>query len=224
MGKNIATVVFWGAAWGLVEATLGYGLHSLSIGIGWLLWFPLAFYFMRMAYKQTGSPASILSVSAIAAAIKLVNLLLPARLDRVINPAASIILEGLALFAVVVITERQQGWKEKCALATVASIGWRVLYTVYILFMPTFFFDVSPLSERGSYFQFLVVESLVNSAVIFSFMIIGERTSAKSKVERAQRELGTARRVPAFFEKRGVFRTALSFALLALAVFVQWAL
>lgn len=105
MERNITTIIFWGATWGLVEATLGYVLHSVLLSVGWFFWFPLAFFFMNRVFKRTGSLVSILYTSSIAAGIKLVNFLLPTRIDRVINPAVSILLEGLMVFAVFAIVE-----------------------------------------------------------------------------------------------------------------------
>jgi hypothetical protein len=97
--KNISIIVFWGAVWGIAEATIGYLLHMVPVNIGWLFWFPMAVYFMRKAYLQSGELYSIIYVSAISAGIKLLNLLMPARIDMVINPAVSILLEGAVVYA-----------------------------------------------------------------------------------------------------------------------------
>lgn len=146
MKRNASVIIFWGAVWGLVEATLGYVLHSFSLSVGWFFWFPLAFYFMDRVYRYTNSLSSVLYTSTIAAAIKLIDFLLPTGIDRIVNPAVSILLEGLAVFVVFKIIEhRQDFFRFKYLEALAVSIGWRMLYIGYILLMPVFFFNVSPL-------------------------------------------------------------------------------
>ena len=67
MKREISLIIFWGALWGLFEATVGYVLHAFEIRIGFLVWFPAAYFFMTRVYKQTGKTYSIFYTSVIAA-------------------------------------------------------------------------------------------------------------------------------------------------------------
>ncbi|HBL37426.1 MAG TPA: hypothetical protein DDZ55_11530 [Firmicutes bacterium] len=53
MTKGWNHVLFWGALWGIIEATVGHLLHQAALPLGWLFWFPLAVGFMQMVYSQT---------------------------------------------------------------------------------------------------------------------------------------------------------------------------
>ncbi len=224
MKRNVSAIIFWGAIWGLIEATLGYVLHSFSLSVGWFFWFPLAFYFMSRVYRQTNSTSSILLTSAIAAAIKLIDFLLPARIDRIINPAVSIILEGLVVFAAFKIIEHKQDFfRFRYMEAIAVSMGWRVLYIVYILLMPAFFFSVSPLRAVNSFMKFFFFESIMNSLIIYAYIKIAERTN-KRKAEAGYRKDSKFKRVITLLDTNIVFRVSLSLSVLALALYVQWVL
>jgi hypothetical protein len=224
MKINISAIILWGAVWGLVEATLGYVLHSFSLSVGWLFWFPLAFCFMDKVYRQTNSLISILYTSVIAAAVKLIDFLLPTSIDRIINPAVSIILEGLVVFAAFKIIERKQYFfRFKYLEALAASVGWRVLYIVYILLMPAFFFNASPLRAVNPFLKFFLLESIMNSLIIYAYIKIAERTNTR-KEKAEQTKENKFKHIIAFVDTNIVFRTSLSFSMLALAFYVQWAL
>lgn len=224
MKRNISVVIFWGAIWGLVEATLGYVLHSFSFSVGWFFWFPLAFFFMERTFKRTGSLMSVLYTSAIAASIKLINFLLPTRIDKVINPAVSILLEGLTVFAVFFIIERKKDFfRFKYVEALTMSVGWRVLYCIYILLMPTFFFNLSPLRAIQPFMKFFILESITNSLIVYVYIKLIKRTGKRK--EKAE-QIGESKwkRVIAFLNANTAFRISLSLSVLALAFFAQWVL
>lgn len=182
MKREMSIIVFWGAAWGIAEATLGYVLHLLPVNIGWLFWFPIAFYFMRKAYTQTNKLSSIIYISLIAAAIKLVNLLMPVRIDFIINPAVSIILESIVLYGVFKIT------KDKCegikglslyVGTMILSLSWRILYIVYVLFLPAYLIKISPVGSLEHFVKFIFLESTVNSLFIYLYLKFFEQKSTK---------------------------------------------
>ena len=224
MKRNISVIIFWGAIWGLIEATLGYVLHSFSLSVGWLFWFPLSFYFMSRVYSQTQSLTSILFTSTIAAAIKLIDFLLPTRIDKIINPAVSILLEGLVVFAAFKIIEHKQDlFKFKYPEALAVSVGWRILYIIYILLMPAFYFNVSPLRAVYPFVKFFFLESIANSLIIYGCIKTTERTN-KRKMEDKVTGNRKHKRIITFLETHIFFRTTLSFSVLALAFYVQWVL
>lgn len=203
---TISAVIFWGALWGLTEATAGHLLHVTGLGIGWLFWFPAAFYFMNRVYRMTDNPGAILSASFVAAAIKLVDLLAPVRLDYVFNPAVSIILEGLAVFALFGLrAARGETRKIGAPAVLLLSMGWRVLYLVYVLFLPADLIGISPWGGAVSFLRFFFLESLANSLVIAAYL----KAASAWRLREKARTLGR-------------LHPALSAAALALAVFVTW--
>jgi len=97
----VGRILVWGAAWGLAESTLGYILHFIPIpGLAGMVMGPLGFFFMGRAYRETGQPTAILSVSAVTAILKLSNLVLPGRGPvMTLRPVTAILIEGLAVTA-----------------------------------------------------------------------------------------------------------------------------
>lgn len=168
MNKNyILKIIIWGSMWGITECTVGYFLHMLPINIGYLFWYPIAFFFMNGVFKSTNKPQSILFIACMAATIKLFNLFMPVRIDRVINPAISIILEGIVIFIVVFILEHNKN-KNYILLKTIlCSVCWRGLYLVYLLFVPEWMYIISPLYKIDALLRFLLLESFLNAAVIY---------------------------------------------------------
>lgn len=167
--KQFNYVVFWGALWGIAEATIGHFLHIWALPIGWLIWFPLAYCFMWAAYRQTGEPGAVFFTSLVASSVKLVDLLIPIRIDFVINPAVSILLEGLAVFIVYKFgIQRNEKYSADLWLISVTSILWRVFYSVYIWFLPAALVKISPVNGVISLIRFLLFESTVNSLLVYS--------------------------------------------------------
>lgn len=99
---TILMILFMGALWGIAEATLGYVLHFLPHGMSGMFMFPIGMYFMYNAYKKSNKTQAVMWVAMIAASVKLIDLALPTRSPMsVINPATSILLESLVVFAFV---------------------------------------------------------------------------------------------------------------------------
>ena len=91
--------LFWGSLWGLVEATLGQVLHRIPIpGIAGAVMFPIGVFFMVQAYRNSGKIPVIFLTALVAANIKLIDLLLPARSPlAAINPAIAILCESFVV-------------------------------------------------------------------------------------------------------------------------------
>lgn len=102
----LSAIVFWGAAWGFAEATLGYVLHMLHVPAVGAWMFPVALFCMFAAMRHSGQASTPFAVAAVAAAVKLSDLLFIAPLPfwYVTNPAGHILIEGAmtALFVFVV--------------------------------------------------------------------------------------------------------------------------
>jgi hypothetical protein len=198
----LSTIIFWGSLWGITEATLGHFLHAFTLGIGWFFWFPLAFFFIHKAFCHTGKLSTILYVSFLAACIKLIDLIMPIRLDFVINPAVSIVLEGFSLWVVYRIVQRRQ-IQFKLLQVLIASLSWRCLYIAYVLIiMPSQWVVISPASGLEPLIKFVFLESVVNTLVILPYL-----TMTNSK------KTATRNLIP---------NPRIALVLLTLALIVQW--
>lgn len=214
---NITAIVFWGSLWGALEATVGYILHLMSFKIGWMFWYPIAFYFMNKAFKTTKYPTSLLFTATIASAIKLTNLFMPTRIDKVINPAVSIILEALVIFAVIKVFEiKKAKVKYGLPLIFLTNISWKTLYIGYIHLMPPLFLEVSSLTALKPFLGFYLWESLICSLVIFSVMQVYERLVLRTNIIRFKLNLQT------YFEKDSRIQIASAITMLVIAVVLQW--
>ncbi|MPN09750.1 hypothetical protein SDC9_157042 [bioreactor metagenome] len=136
----LINIVVWGAIWGIFEATAGYLLHLVSFGYSWLIWYPIACFFMANVYRKTGKLSSVFFIGLLCAAIKMLNLFLPGRIDKVINPAISIVFEAFAMVTVVFAANRILDGKHKSPLvkalmALSMNTGWRLLFALYLLFL-----------------------------------------------------------------------------------------
>ena len=101
MKKILPAILFFGSLWGIIEATLGWILHLLHFKGTSFLVLPFAIACMYMAIRRTGTPKAAFGVAIVAAAVKLTNLL-PGTVPPywVINPAVSILMEGIAFYLV----------------------------------------------------------------------------------------------------------------------------
>lgn len=137
MNKNkkiilLTQIIFYGALWGFLEATLGYALHWIPTLIAGTIMFPIASVILLRAYNKTNSKKALLYIGLVATTIKSVDLLLPSyTVFNTINPMVSIVLESLLVFVVVFLFTSEKV-TNKIAAAQIASIGWRVGYITYM--------------------------------------------------------------------------------------------
>ncbi|WP_234123973.1 hypothetical protein [Clostridium hydrogenum] len=187
--RNFCAVVFWGSIWGIVEATLGYLLHRMNLSVGFLIWFPLAFYFLNKIYKKTGEAWCVLYGGLVAAAIKLTDLFIEPNVIKVVNPSASIIFEAASLLALYKIMERRN---KKAGILGIAgvNVAWRAIFLTYVfLFMPRAVIATSQLRALNPFLQFMILESAANTIIIEVYLIATERFS-KKQVEGKQGSIG----------------------------------
>ncbi|HHU06459.1 MAG TPA: hypothetical protein GXZ65_08280 [Clostridiales bacterium] len=180
-GELVRTVIIWGSLWGIFESTAGYLLHLLPLSLGWLVWYPAACFFMATTYERARSSGAILYVALLSACIKLINLLLPVRIDMVINPAVSIVFEAFVMYCMVKVIGRLPEEKRKMpsvkALAVISmNTGWRILYILYILLLvPEWMREISVISSAQQLIRFLLINNLVTSAVIYPAYLFSGR-------------------------------------------------
>lgn len=169
----ILNIIIWGSIWGIFEATVGYLLHIISFGYSWIIWYPFACFIMTNVYRKTESVSSIFYVGLFSASIKMLNLFLPGRIDRVINPAISIVFESIALVAVVFIVnynlkEKQKSSFIKALMVFAMNTGWRAMFVLYLFFLvPDWIRDVSVISSAEKFIPFFITQNIITSAFIF---------------------------------------------------------
>jgi hypothetical protein len=172
--KKMAVIsIFWGALWGITEATLGYLAHLILIlpGIAGFFMFPIGFYFMTRAYKETGKAVTLFSTSAVAAGIKLIDLFLPGLSPiKTINPAVCILMESLVVILLFKVMNVKRG-SFRLREAFAASIGWRLGYLFYAFLL--FVFSISrEFFQMGAehILRFLLLESIINAVIITAYL------------------------------------------------------
>jgi hypothetical protein len=208
--KTWVISLFWGALWGIVEATLGYLAHLVTVipGIAGFIMFPIGFYFMTRAYRETGKLSALFNTAAVAAGIKLVDLFLPALNPiKTINPAAAILMEGLVLIVIYKVLQKSRrtfGFPG----ALLAASAWRVGFILYSALLLVFSIDDEFLSAV-SISRFLLLESIINALIIAMYL----------KVEKSL-ERGRAW----WFAGGSAVGPALSFTAFAAAVLVKFIL
>lgn len=94
----LAKALFWGAVWGLGEATLGHMLHLARVpGLPGLVMASFAVAIMGRLAARSGSAGAIFVAGLVAASFKLLDLLVPGTdLLALSRPIQAILLEALA--------------------------------------------------------------------------------------------------------------------------------
>lgn len=166
MKKNLYMILTLGATWGIIEATIGHLLHMLPIGIGWMFWFPIAFFFIHTAYAQTKSFSSVMFTALIAAALKFVDLLFSTRLDIIVNPAVSILIEALSVVLVYYYVLKCDVKKVNVLSILLVGFLWRTLFISFVLCLPQSFTDVASFTSVNSFLNFMFLNNIVNTLFI----------------------------------------------------------
>lgn len=201
--KKLRTFIFWGALWGLTEATLGSLFHIVPWIAGFFM-FPIAFYFMKKALNDSRRLSAIFYTAAVAAGVKLTGLLFPFQNPAtVINPAASIMMEALAVMLFFKVFGCEKNHYQPREILT-AAFGWRIAFIAYHLLLVSFsLYDGIMQWSALTLARFLVMESIVDTVIIALLL----------RVETSRRESIITRLLKPGF--------VASFVLLAAAVFAQ---
>jgi len=171
--------LFWGALWGFAEATVGFILHRAAIalpGLPGLLMFPIAFFFMHRAVLSSKSPDSAFLASLVAASIKLADFLLPGYdALRIVNPALSMLAEGLAVYVVMGYCDSR-----KVSIGALAAFGmgllWRGAFSLYLLAISLYGLPAALVTGGWAYaLRFLLLESAVNALIILAYLRSSEK-------------------------------------------------
>jgi len=182
MKHNAYALLYWGALWGIAEATLGYVLHIAAAAIPGLpgfVMFPAAFYFMAKAYRIDNETKNVLIVAMIAAMIKLTGILVPGNISiLVLNPVLSILMEGLAVFLVVAWTT-SNSFRTGLLAGFTAGFLWRSVFLLYMLVLARFDLPAGLVTNGLSVsMKFLFFESFINAILIGAFLITQPRQTS----------------------------------------------
>ncbi len=163
--------LFWGALWGLAEATVGHFVHWISVpGIAGFVMFPIGLFFMLHAFKQSGKVSAIFFAALVAANIKLIDLFLPAQsLFTVTNPAVAILCESLVVMWAFSLKDSKQVLSSLSRVWSLAFI-WRLVYAISTLALGSIF-SIQSFAEMGSghIFRFFLLDSFANAILILAF-------------------------------------------------------
>lgn len=180
--KNLKFIVFWGAMWGIMEATLGWFLHLIQFRGEMFILYPFGLLCMLMAARQTGQISATIKVAGVAAMVKLVNLFMIPTVPvfHVTNPAIAVFLEGLVTWGFYGLIQRnKKTWKYALPVAVTMVLissflfrGWQIFMDAFIAHNPRFSaaFDLSILSQMGWY-------SVVQGAILVAIVYLINRTS-----------------------------------------------
>jgi len=164
--KFIRNILLFGGMWGVAEATLGYLLHFLPTGISGMIMFPIGFYFMYNAFKNSEKQSAVLFTAIVAASLKSVDLALPATpMVGVLNPAVSIILESLVVFAFIKVYQHNRHYQS----AIFMSLAWILLFIIgqALVIKPVEGLYLLPAVEMSSY---IFVYTIVSGLLIGSYL------------------------------------------------------
>jgi len=185
MRRAAAAALFWGACWGFAEATVGFMLHRAAValpGLPGFLMFPVGVFFMMRAFDSTGRADSAFIAACVAAAVKLTGFLVPGHDPiRIINPAISLLMEGLSVAVVI----KASGFAKdlgrlKLASSFIMGFAWRAAFLIHL--RVTSLFGLPAELATGpvlTALRFLVLESAVNAGVIWAFSSMGRMLEIK---------------------------------------------
>lgn len=164
--RLVSVILFYGAIWGIVEASVGYVLHFLPTLIAGTILFPFVSVILYKAYRQTESSISILAIGVVAALIKSVNFFLPVlNVWKVINPMASILFESLVVMVLIKVALNGKV-PLKIGAVLLASVSWRAIFLAYMgIQMLLTGFTAPQIASFASIMSFSVVSGLLSGAM-----------------------------------------------------------
>lgn len=166
--KNIwIYVLFFGAIWGILEATLGYVLQFLPPLVSGSVMFPIAATLMMITYQNTKSRSSMIYVAAIAATIKSINLFMPGLpAIKTYNPMIAMMLQSFVLAVFVPLFKKNS---MPAVLTSIALVGisWRILFLGNIAINHALTdFRFPQLANLSSMFEFVLILGIMEALVL----------------------------------------------------------
>ncbi|MFH0767246.1 MAG: hypothetical protein ABH890_05375 [Bacillota bacterium] len=181
--KNIwVYILFFGAVWGILEATLGYVLQFLPPLVSGSVMFPIAATLMIITYQNTKSKSAMIYVAAIAASIKAINFFLPGLPPiKTYNPMIAIMLQSLVMVVFLPLIEKKPLALKVTGIALV-GLSWRMLFLGNIAInhaLTAFpFVQLASLSNMAEFVLYLgLMEALVLSLIYFAYSVLGKKVA-----------------------------------------------
>lgn len=178
-------IVFFGALWGILEATLGYVLHFIPGYLSGSIMFPIVLFILYRAYRSLGTKKAIVWVAFVAIAIKSLNLFLPFMPPaKTINPMIAMFLEAGLVFAVLPMINSEK-LSIKLSGILVAGLVWRLVYVGYqgMNYLLTGFMS-NYLKSFSMSFEFVLIYGLIGSLLAMIILVLTERTLVIKKIDR----------------------------------------
>lgn len=159
-------IIFFGALWGILEASLGHLLHYLPIGLSGLIMFPLACYLIKQLWAMNQNEADLWWMGLLAAGIKLVDLLIPGLpAIKTLNPAMALLMEALVVSLFISLIEKRG--RSYIPAVFGLSFSWRILFILWgLLIDPISGGKVQLVHSIDSILRFVLINGVVNGAVL----------------------------------------------------------
>ncbi len=160
-------VLFFGAIWGILEATLGYALQFLPPLVSGSVMFPIAATLMIITYQNTKSKSAMIYVAAIAATIKAINFFMPGLpAIKTYNPMIAMMLQSVVLVVFIPLIKKKSILAVASGIA-VLGFSWRVLFLGNIAINHALTnFQFSQLASVSSMVQFVILLGLMEALVL----------------------------------------------------------
>jgi hypothetical protein len=168
--RAMRAALFFGALWGIAEATLGYLLHLLPftvpiVSLSGAVMFPIGFFFMYSALRTSSEASSILLTAVVAAAVKAATLLVPGVTFLFVrNPMVAILLEGSLCAAWAGLLPAGGRWLRVLPAAAGLSVSWRAAFLLVSLLAGIRGGILA--KGAGSILSFIFLESVINAVLI----------------------------------------------------------
>lgn len=174
----VSILLFYGALWGIAEATLGFLLHWLARflpvpNLAGLVMFPIGLLFMTAAVRSTGKPAAALGTAVVTAGIKLSSMALPFVTFRFVrSPVLAIAAEGMVVFLLLSATQLRLG-ATLFPKALLASALWRC---AFLMISALLGLQGGILAKPAPVLLgFLLLDSSVNAVIITAAILLFAR-------------------------------------------------
>ncbi len=188
--KLLTAILFYGALWGVLEATVGHILHLIPTSLAGTIMFPIASMVLIKAYNETHSKKALFYVGIVAASIKAVDIFLPAiSIFKTINPMISILLESLVVILVITMVKHQNQVYVFTALP-IASISWRIIFIGWMGLQYLLAINMAPyLSSFVGTFEFVIVSGLISGFIATGLLYLSKYIKPKFSFKLSQKPI-----------------------------------
>lgn len=165
--QQLSFILFFGALWGLLEATLGYLLQFLPPLVSGSIMFPIGATILIIVYKNTNHKMSVIYVGLIAATIKSINFFMPGLMPiKTYNPMIAIMLQSIAMTLMIPFFDQKKLPFQLLSLS-LASLLWRVLFLINITINNALTgFNFPQLATTSTMIQFVFYYGLLGAFIL----------------------------------------------------------